>query len=165
MVKMINLDVCDVVLGNRMRTRGELVAGGTPKWTYFTGKLSTRLARFILGQEVGGFHFWFRAYSREVLDAISYHQNHDDFAFCQEVLIQASHLGIRLGDVPVPVRYSPEASSIGVCKSSVDVEAILMSLMSLLLHKSGLLFDGPFPQQPGFSRAVCDRAPVRRETE
>ena len=36
----------------------------------------------------------------------------DDFVFDTQFLVQAVHFGFRLGDVPVPVRYFAEASSI-----------------------------------------------------
>jgi len=38
--------------------------------------------------------------------------NSDDFVFDQQFLIQAACCGFRMGDVPVAVRYFPEASSI-----------------------------------------------------
>lgn len=117
MAQLIQLNICDMVLGNRIRTRHEALAGGMPKWKYFINRLSTFLENFILGQSIGDFHSGFRAYSRELLETIPFHENSEDFAFDQQFLVQAVAFGFRIGDVPVPVRYMDEASSINFRRS------------------------------------------------
>jgi len=116
---IIELGICDVVLGNRMRSRAETLAGGMPVWKYLLNRTSTFLENFVLGETLGDFHSGLRAYSRGALERIPYELNSDDFAFDQEFLIEASHLGLRIGDVPVPVRYFPEASSINFKRACV----------------------------------------------
>ena len=44
-------------------------------------------------------------------------ENSDDFVFDTQFLVQAVHFGFRLGDIPVPVRYFDEASSINFRRS------------------------------------------------
>ena len=66
----------------------------------------------ILGQNLGDFHSGFRAYRREVLETIPFDRNSDDFVFDSQFLAQAGSCGVKLGDIPVPVRYFKEASSI-----------------------------------------------------
>ena len=58
-----------------------------------------------------------KLYRREVLERIPFELNSDDFVFDTQFLVQAVRLGYRLGDVPVPVRYFPEASSINFKRS------------------------------------------------
>jgi glycosyltransferase involved in cell wall biosynthesis len=41
MAQLIQLGICDLVLGNRIRTRHEALSGGMPKWKYFINRLST----------------------------------------------------------------------------------------------------------------------------
>jgi hypothetical protein len=53
-------------------------------------------------------------YKRKVLETISYHRNSDDFIFDTEFLAQAVHHGFRFGDIPIPTRYFPEASSLSL---------------------------------------------------
>jgi glycosyltransferase involved in cell wall biosynthesis len=117
MAELIELKNCDVVLGNRIRTRGEALSGGMPKWKYFVNRFSTFFENFVLGQTLGDFHSGLRAYSREVLETIPYGENSDDFTFDQEFLVQAVYFGFKLGDIPVPVRYFSEASSINFRRS------------------------------------------------
>lgn len=117
MAELIRLGICDMVLGNRIRTRHEALKGGMPKWKYFVNRSSTLLENLILGQSIGDFHSGFRAYSRELLETVPFEHNSDDFAFDQQFLVQAVAYGFRIGDVPVPVRYMDEASSIGLRRS------------------------------------------------
>jgi len=112
MAEIIRFGICDIVLGNRMRARREALAGGMPVWKYVLNRSSTFTENLLLGQTLGDFHSGLRAYSRRALETIPYERNSDDFAFDQELLIQAVHFGLVLGDIPVPVRYFPEASSI-----------------------------------------------------
>ena len=117
MSQLITLKNCDIVLGNRIRTRAEALDGGMPKWKYFLNRLSTFFENFVLGQTLGDFHSGLRAYSREVLETIPFELNSDDFGFDQEFLVQAVSFGFKLGDIPVPVRYFSEASSINFKRS------------------------------------------------
>ena len=141
---IIELGICDVVLGNRMRSRAETIAGGMPVWKYLLNRTSTFLENFVLGETLGDFHSGLRAYSRGALERIPYELNSDDFAFDQEFLIEASHLGLRIGDVPVPVRYFPEASSINFKRSMRYGSDTLLTLMSLFLHSTGVRKDPRF---------------------
>ena len=140
----IQADVCDVVLGNRIRTRREALTGGMPPWKYVSNRVLTLLDNVILGQNLGEFHSGFRAYSRRVLETIPYHRNSDDFVFDQEFLVQAVHFGFRLGDVPVPVRYFPEASSISFRRSVRYGVACVATLAAWILHRLGLRKDARF---------------------
>jgi glycosyltransferase involved in cell wall biosynthesis len=116
-VGFIELDICDVVLGSRIRSRAEAFKGGMPAYKYVANRLLTAFENVALGQNLGDFHSGFRVYRREVLERIPYEENSDDFVFDTQFLVQAVRLGYRLGDVPVPVRYFDEASSINFRRS------------------------------------------------
>src|SRR2546430_2191311 len=116
-VGFIELGICDVVLGSRIRSRDEALAGGMPLCKYLSNRLLTAAENLALGQDLGDFHSGFRVYRREVLERIPFEKNSDDFVFDTQFLVQAVRLGFRLGDVPVPVRYFKEASSINFRRS------------------------------------------------
>jgi glycosyltransferase involved in cell wall biosynthesis len=116
-VGIIELGICDVVLGSRIRSRAEALQGGMPKYKYLFNRMLTFIENFALGQNLGDFHSGFRVYRREVLEKIPFENNSDDFVFDTQFLVQAVHFGSRLGDVPVPVRYFDEASSINFRRS------------------------------------------------
>src|SRR5215468_3561238 len=113
----IELGICDIVLGSRIRSRREALAGGMPVYKYVSNRFLTAVENLALGQNLGDFHSGFRVYRREVLERIPYEGNSDDFVFDTQFLVQAVRLGFRLGDIPVPVRYFDEASSINFRRS------------------------------------------------
>ena len=116
-VGIIELGICDVVLGSRIRSRAEARKGGMPRYKYLENRFLTAVENMALGQNLGDFHSGFRVYRREVLERIPYEGNSDDFVFDTQFLVQAVRLGFRLGDIPVPVRYFDEASSINFGRS------------------------------------------------
>jgi hypothetical protein len=73
-----------------------------------------------------------------VLETIPIEQNTDDFAFDTQFLAQAVYFGFKLGDVPVPVRYFDEASSINFRRSVTYGFSTLWILAQFWLQKVGL---------------------------
>jgi glycosyltransferase involved in cell wall biosynthesis len=134
-VSFIELGICDVVLGSRVRSRQEALACGMPWWKYVSNRALTCVENVALGQNLGDFHSGFRVYRREVLEAVPFERNSDDFVFDTQFLVQAVHFGFRLGDVPVPVRYFDEASSINFRRSVAYGLGTLDALAEFWLHR------------------------------
>jgi glycosyltransferase involved in cell wall biosynthesis len=148
MVGLLDLGICDVILGSRIRTRKEALDGGMPLHKYLGNRGLTILENMLLGQNLGEFHSGLRAYRREVLETVPFLENRDDFAFDSQFLVQAVHFGFRLGDIPVGVRYFPEASSIGFRHGMFYIGGTLTTLSAYLLHRAGLVKHRLF-QPPG----------------
>lgn len=119
----------DIMLGSRIRSRKEALAGGMPLYKYFSNRFLTLVENLILGLNLSEYHTGFRAYSKGVLDKIAFNNFSDDFVFDQEILIYAHKLGFKIGEIAVPVRYFPEASSINFSRS---VKYGLMTVYTLL---------------------------------
>ena len=134
----IEAGVCDIVLGSRIRTRHEALSCGMPRYKYLANRALTLVENLVLGQNLGEFHSGFRVYARQVLEIIPYHANSDDFVFDSEFLIQAVYFGFRIGDVPVPVRYMAEASSINFPRSVAYGLGTLATLIKYLAAKTGM---------------------------
>lgn len=134
-IGFIELGICDVVLGSRIRTRREALDGGMPLAKYLANRGLTTIENVALGQNVGDFHSGFRAYRREVLEKVPFERNSDAFVFDSQFLAQCVHFGYRLGDVPVPVRYFDEASSIDFRRSTIYAIRTLWTLVQLYLHR------------------------------
>jgi glycosyltransferase involved in cell wall biosynthesis len=144
MVIIIRLGICDVVLGNRIRSRQEALDGGMPLWKYLVNRSSTFIENLLLGQTLGDFHSGFRAYSREALRNIPFQLNSNSFAFDQQFLMQAIFRGYRLGDVPVPVRYFDDSSSINIKESFLYGMSTVVMLIRFFLAKLNLRTDSLF---------------------
>lgn len=133
--EFLRLGICDVIVGSRIRTRSEALAGGMPGWKYLANRLLTITENIALGQNLGDFHSGFRAYRREVLETVPWQNNTDDFAFDSQFLAQAVSFGFKLGDIPVPVRYFDEASSINFRRSVKYGLTTLWILVQFWLQK------------------------------
>lgn len=118
-VGFLETDICDVVIGSRIRTRKETLDGGMPLYKYLSNRFLTAFENMVLGQNLGDFHSGFRVYKRKVLEGISFKNNSDDFIFDTEFLAQAVYRGFRIADIPIPTRYFAEASSINFRRSFV----------------------------------------------
>ena len=137
-LEILRLGICDVVLGNRIRTRREALAGGMPWQKYLANRGLSFIENVFTGQNLGEWHSGYRAYTREVLETVPYHANSDDFVFDSQFLLQSVHFGFKLGDLPVPVRYFDEASSINFSRSSVYAMHTLWTLAKWHVHRTGL---------------------------
>jgi glycosyltransferase involved in cell wall biosynthesis len=144
----LELNICDVMLGNRIRTRQEALSGGMPLYKYLSNRALTFLENVVLGQNLGDFHSGFRVYRREVLERIPFEKNSNDFVFDSEFLAQAAYHGFRIGDAPVPVRYFPEASSIDFLGSLRYGLKTLGVLARYLLHRWGIVRCPLFSKSP-----------------
>lgn len=137
-IEIIRLGICDCVLGSRIRTRQEALQGGMPRYKYLANRVLTIVENICLGQNLGDFHSGFRAYRREVLATIPFERNSEDFVFDSQFLAQAVYFGFKLGDIPVPVRYFEEASSINFTRSLKYGLSTLAVLASFWATRLGL---------------------------
>ena len=138
LVLPIRLGIYDIMLGSRVRTRSECLAGGMPLYKYLGNRLLTLVENLLLGQNLSDFHTGLRAYRREVFERLPWPRFSDDFVFDSELLVTAIDAGFKIGEIPVPVRYMPEASSIGLSRSIVYGLGTLLVVGAFLLHRIGL---------------------------
>jgi len=129
----------DLVLGSRFAEPGAARAGGMPWWKWLANRGLTRIENRVLGTELTEMHTGYRAYSRELLMGIPFLRNALDFSFDSEVLMQAAHLGFRIGEVPTRTIYFDDASSIGLRASTTYGLKTLAAAGRLVLHRNGVL--------------------------
>ena len=138
MTTLIKNGICDVVLGNRIRTRWEALEGGMPLYKYIANRFLTIIENAFTGQNLGEWHSGLRAYSRKALETIQWEENSDDFVFDQEFLLQAAACHLKIGDIPVAARYFPEASSINFRRSVIYGLSTLKILAQYIPHRIGI---------------------------
>ncbi len=118
MAYMIANGVYPVVLGSRILGKGAR-KGGMPLVKYVANRLLTMGQNLLLKQKLSEYHTGYRAFSAEVLRAIDYNVNSDDFVFDNEMLAQIFYAGFEIGEVTCPTLYFDDASSINLRRSAV----------------------------------------------
>lgn len=134
-VDFIENNYFDVMLGSRIRTRREALAGGMPLYKYIFNRMLTIYENVISGQNLSEWHTGMRAYKADVLRKIDFRKNSNDFVFDSQVLFDIIAHGYRIGEIPVPVRYFPEASSINFKRSLKYGLATLFCGLKFLFRK------------------------------
>ena len=134
---MITSGEYDVALGSRILGKGAL-NGGMPFYKYVSNRGLTLIQNLLLGQKLSEYHTGYRAWSREVLERLPLLRNSDDFVFDNEMLVQATHFGFRIGEVSCPTRYFDEASSINFSRSVTYGLGVLETSVRYRLHHLGL---------------------------
>ena len=117
LVNFIQEGYFDVMLGTRIRSRRETLQSGMPLYKYISNRLLTIFQNLITGQNFSEWHTGMRAYTKEVLIKIDFKQFSDDFVFDTQALFKIVENNFKVGEIPVPVRYFSEASSINFKRS------------------------------------------------
>jgi len=139
MVEPILSGHADLVLGSRLAVPGMALANGMPRWKYLANRALTSIENRIMGTQLSEAHTGYRAYSRELLMTVPFLRNAADFSFDSELLMQASHFGMRIREVPARGRYFEEASSVGLRSGAVYGVKTLWAGVRLVLHRAGVV--------------------------
>ena len=127
----------DVVLGSRLKS-GSALAQGMPWWKFVANRFLTRVENVVFGLQLSEYHTGYRAFRRDVLEAVNFRANNDGFVFDQEIIAQVVAAGFRIEEIPVPTRYFPEASSASFVASSIYGLRILAVLFWYLMNRWGV---------------------------
>ncbi len=130
-------DLYGTVLASRILGKGAL-KGGMPIYKYIANRLLTFTQNTLMNQKLSEYHTGYRAFSREVLEAIDYNANSDDFVFDNQMIAQIFYAGYEIAEVTCPTKYFEEASSINFQRSSVYGLGVLWTSFSYFLQKAGL---------------------------
>ncbi len=143
MAYLIANNTYPVVFGSRILGKGAL-KGGMPWYKYYANRLLTLFQNLLLNQKLSEYHTGYRAFSREVLEAIPYERNSDDFIFDNHMIAQIFFKGFEIAEITCPTKYFEEASSINLSRSiiyglGVIKVSILYRLTKLGIYKWKLL--------------------------
>jgi len=144
MISMLTDGPFDVVLGSRV-LGGRALAGGMPLYKYFANRALTAFQNLLCGAKLSEYHTGYRAFTREVLEALPLLENSDDFVFDNQMLGQILIAGFEIGEVSCPAAYFEEASSINFRRSTKYGLGVLAVSVQGFLHRKHLarirLFD------------------------
>ncbi|MGH2524415.1 MAG: glycosyltransferase family 2 protein, partial [Anaerolineales bacterium] len=92
MASLIAEGVFDCVLGSRILGVGAL-KGGMPVYKYIANRALTLFQNVLLAYKLSEYHTGYRAFSREILEALPLESNSDNFAFDNQMLAQIIYAG------------------------------------------------------------------------
>ncbi len=138
LIRPIQDGEADVVLGSRLMGASP-VSQGMPWWKYVANRFLTGLENRVFGLRLSEYHTGYRAFRRDVLEAVNLQMNSDGFIFDQEIMAQIVELKMRIKEVPVPTRYFPAASSASFIQSMVYGLSILWLLARYVAHRRHLV--------------------------
>ena len=137
MAYVIANGVYPVVMGSRILGKGAL-KGRMPWYKYVANRILTLAQNILLNQKLSEYHTGYRAFSREVLEAIDFDSNSDDFVFDNQMLSQIFYKGFEIAEITCPTKYFEEASSINLKRSSIYGLGVLKVSLEYRLAKWGL---------------------------
>ena len=137
MAYLIANDVYPVVLGSRILGKGAL-KGGMPIYKYVANRALTFFQNLMVGQKLSEYHTGFRAFSKEVLNAIPFNENSDDFVFDNQMLSQIIYNNFEIAEITCPTKYFEEASSINLSRSITYGFGVLSTSLKHFLTRIGV---------------------------
>jgi len=137
MVSIIGQDLYPVVFGSRILGKGAL-KGGMPMYKYISNRMLTLAQNILMNQKLSEYHTGYRAFSREVLQAVDFKKNSDNFVFDNQMIAQIFYKGFDIAEVTCPTKYFEEASSINFKNSTIYGLGVLGVSFRYFLAKLGL---------------------------
>jgi glycosyltransferase involved in cell wall biosynthesis len=127
-----------VVLGSRILGKGAL-KGGMPMIKYIANRGLTFIQNILMNAKLSEYHTGYRAFTREVLEAVNYNANSDNFVFDNQMLAQIWYAGYEIAEITCPTKYFDDASSISLKSSSIYGIGVLRTSLQFRLQKWGMM--------------------------
>ncbi len=137
MVNLIGEDLYDVVLGSRILGNGAL-KGGMPVYKYIANRFLTLFQNILVNHKLSEYHTGYRAFSRTVLESISFMKNSNDFVFDNQMMSQIIYKDYRIAEITCPTKYFEEASSINLRRSIRYGFGVLATSIKHWMAKKGI---------------------------
>lgn len=128
----------EVALGSRILGKGAL-KGGMPLYKYISNRFLTFSQNLLMGAKLSEYHTGYRAFSRKVLETVSFEGNSDNFVFDNQMLAQIWYLGYDIAEVTCPTKYFREASSINIRNSVTYGFGVLKTSLLFRLNRWKIL--------------------------
>ena len=138
MANLLGSGLYHVVLGSRILGKGAL-AGGMPMIKYISNRGLTLIQNILMNAKLSEYHTGYRAFTREVLEAVNYNANSDNFVFDNQMLAQIWYAGFEIAEITCPTKYFDDASSINFKNSSIYGIGVMKTSIQYRLQKWGLI--------------------------
>jgi len=106
----------------------------------------TFIENVLIGAKLSEYHTGYRAFSRELLEALPIEANSDDFVFDNQMLAQIVWSGYTVAEISCPTKYFAEASSINFRRSVKYGMGCLATALTFRFAKMGVVKSALFPE-------------------
>ena len=89
-----------------------------PLYKYLCNRILTKFQNLCFRKHLSEYHTGYRAYKRNVLMSIKYHDFSNDFIFDNQIIIEAFSKGYKIQEIYCPARYDNLSSSIKILRLS-----------------------------------------------
>jgi glycosyltransferase involved in cell wall biosynthesis len=144
MASLVSNGIYDCVLASRILGVGAR-KGGMPLYKYIANRILTLYQNLLIPYKLSEYHTGFRAFSKNVLEALPLEHNSDNFIFDNQVLLQVISEGFHIGEISCPTRYTDDSSSINLKDSIQYGIGVLLLTIQYKLAKHGLVKIKCFP--------------------
>lgn len=134
MASLLGSGLYHVVLGSRILGKGAL-KGGMPMVKYIANRGLTLIQNILMNAKLSEYHTGYRAFTREVLEAVNYNANSDNFVFDNQMLAQIWYAGYEIAEITCPTKYFDDASSINLKNSSIYGLGVIWTSIQYRLQK------------------------------
>jgi glycosyltransferase involved in cell wall biosynthesis len=134
MANLLGSGLYHVVLGSRILGKGAL-KGGMPMIKYIANRGLTLFQNILMNAKLSEYHTGYRAFTREVLEAVNYNANSDNFVFDNQMLAQIWYAGFEIAEITCPTKYFDDASSINMKNSSIYGIGVIKTSIQYRLQK------------------------------
>ena len=110
-----------------------------PLYKYISNRFLTFSQNLLMGAKLSEYHTGYRAFSRKVLETVSFEGNSDNFVFDNQMLAQIWYLGYDIAEVTCPTKYFREASSINIRNSVTYGFGVLKTSLLFRLNRWKIL--------------------------
>lgn len=138
MTHIIASGLYDVVLGSRILGKGAL-RGGMPMYKYIANRALTFAQNILCDHKLSEYHTGYRAFSREVLEALKLEENSNDFVFDNQMLSQIIFHQFNIAEITCPTKYFKEASSINLSRSITYGNGVLKTSIEHFLQRKKII--------------------------
>lgn len=135
----------DFVLGSRFHDMLQPLRDHMPLSRYVANIGLSAIERAVLWVPITEFHTGFRVYTKTLAERVALDATSNNFLFGFEIIAQAVHAKLRIGEVPIRCSYKEEHTSISIPQSIRYSFQTFRVLAQFLLAKAGVrtyLFSG-----------------------
>ena len=134
MAHLLGSGLYQVVLGSRILGKGAL-KGGMPFYKYISNRFLTLSQNILMNAKLSEYHTGYRAFSREILEKISFNKNSEGFVFDNQMLAQIWFAGYEIAEITCPTKYFDDASSINIRNSTIYGFGVLKTSLQYRIQK------------------------------